>query len=154
MEEKMRVLACENRYGKKQKMLYGALLAFFAALFIALAAWQFAVKGIWVAGALAAAVTMTFATAFFFARCVSDRKREKTPALRLSGSELFIYKNGWTCVPLALIEEIDVKKRGNGERVVVSIGKDVYETRALENARSAAEEIVRSAKAAREKQED
>ena len=149
-----RVIAYEKRYGKKQKVFYGVVLTFFTALFSALAAWQFSSRGVWGAGALAAAIVQALTAIFFFAQCAWDKKREKTPVLRLSQSELFLYKNGWTCLPLTLIEEIDVKKRGSGERVIIKIQNDVYETKNVECARAAAEEIAAAAEKARRAQSD
>ena len=100
------------------------------------------------------AVTLYIAIAMlgvvFGAQCLADRRREREPVLRLSGSNLFLRRNAWVCLPLAMIGEIRLKRRGRRECVVVLVENDAYESRYIEDARAVLGEIERAAEKARQ----
>ena len=86
----------------------------------------------------------------FGAQCLADRRREREPVLRLSESNLFLRRNAWVCLPLAMIGEIRLKRRGRRECVVVLVENDAYESRYIEDARAVFGEIERAAEKARQ----
>ena len=150
MFDDSRVIAREIRPDKKKKTIVFAGLCSCAALFSGLTVWQALSGGLWIAGALAAALVFAVAGVVFGAQCLADRRREREPVLRLSGSNLFLRRNAWVCLPLAMIGEIRLKRRGRRECVVVLVENDAYESRYIEDARAVLGEIERAAEKARQ----